>query len=321
MTIDAITLRDTARDSIVSRKARYCYIPISKAANTNVKRLLWQAEHTQGLVGPLPKAYFGVHNYNWRFNQAGSKAPWKGMSKHAIEEFYQHLSERHILTVVRNPFTRLLSGYLDKIVSKIDDEPDVYKRFMLPRRPNDFADFVAMICDKPDSKVDIHFRLQSYANLFDYITYDHIGTVETLKQDFGIFSEKVFGQDYSHFVSQKADHSQNAVERLKHYYTPALIECVVDRFYEDFVNFGYDFTLDTINPVRKPLASGRKQGQLASAARFGADLIRHHQCQGQSVRYTKEAAEYLAAHAADPLTAYCEQPVMKMAQALSRISK
>lgn len=264
--IDHVTLRDTARDSVLSRHFEYAYIPVSKAANTNVKRLFWQIEHEQGHCRPTPEVNFQVHNFNWRFARKDFDTPWVGYRKSEIPAFYRDLLKRRAFTVVRNPFVRLLSGYLEKIAGKIADDPAVPARFQLPAAPRDFADFVHMVCDRPDPLVDIHFRGQSYACLFDFVEFETIGYVEKLAETFAQFSQAIFGEDMSGHLSRKADHAANARAKLHDHYTPALQQMVYARFREDFLNFGYDYDLDAVLPSRPAARPGIFRDRLQLAA-------------------------------------------------------
>lgn len=272
--IDHITLRDTARDSVLSKEAGYGYVPISKAANTNVKRFLWQVEHELGHCRPVGEQYFSVHNYGWRFANPDARTPWLGFKKSGIEAFYEALPGRRMLTIVRNPYIRLLSGYLEKIVAKVDVEPNIPAKFQLPRRPDTFADFVYMVCDRSSARTDIHFRSQTYASLFDFIAYDAVGHVETLAKDLAGFSSGAFGRDFSHLLSAKADHAMKARQKLQDHYTPDIERAIYARFREDFLNFGYDYDLEAVTPVRPVARSGALGAHLLDAAHICAPTLR-----------------------------------------------
>lgn len=275
--IDHITLRDTARDSVLSKQLGYGYVPISKAANTNVKRFLWQVEHELGHCRPVGEQYFSVHNYGWRFANPDARTPWLGFRKSGIEAFYEALRGRRMLTIVRNPYIRLLSGYLEKIVAKVDVEPNIPAKFQLPRRPESFADFVYMVCDRPNARTDIHFRSQTYASLFDFIAYDSVGHVETLSSDLAGFSADAFGQDFSHLLSEKADHAMKARQKLKDHYTPDIERAIYARFRDDFLNFGYDYDLEAVLPVRPVARPGALNGCLEEAAHLCAPTLRQEE--------------------------------------------
>ncbi len=316
--LDHITLRDVLYGSIVSKRENYCYIPVGKAANTNVKRLFWQIEHQRLHPYPLGKDYFCVHNYEWRFAKAESKEPWVRFKQTAIHKFYNELTGRALFTVVRNPYVRLLSGYLEKIHSKQTTNPDIYKRFMLPRLPKDFSEFIQMVCDQPDQKVNIHFRLQSYATLFDYLPYTTVGHVEDLKASFQKFSMLAFNKDYSHLLKAKADHAQNANDQIMTYYKPALIDAVNRRFKEDFINFGYAFDpnhLGPQNPLRPP---GLFQDKLKQSVTFSSAFIRimmHDLTEADAVY--DMAQSYLAEVDNEPLVGYSNPCAYEYAKRVS----
>lgn len=236
---DPLLLRDLARDACLSRSLNYAYIPIGKAANTNIKRWLWQAENALGNCGAIPEKYFDVHNKNWRFATA-NVSPWQAYERGDAGQVIQDLQGRFVFTVVRNPYSRLLSGYRDKIErAKKTDEPFL-KRFCLPHYPASFEEFVEIIHDQPDEIANIHFRAQSYCAAVDFISY---GAIAKLEDGAAMRSLQtaIFGNDESVVaIPHKSSHASNADELFAEYYSDRCIRMVNDRFEVDFRNFGYD---------------------------------------------------------------------------------
>ncbi|MFX7776439.1 sulfotransferase family 2 domain-containing protein, partial [Acinetobacter baumannii] len=85
---------------------------------------------------------------------------------------------------VRNPFTRVLSGFLDKIRRNQPQKAQILR--MSGRSGHDlsveisFSEFIDAICAMPDSMLDVHWALQSQVIFLDSINYDFIGRFEQL---------------------------------------------------------------------------------------------------------------------------------------------
>lgn len=160
----------TLRDSTPSDALGYLFIPLGKAANTEVKRQLWELEHQAGSTVPVPEEYFAVHNYKWGGTKGEVETPWESYSGDDVDRLVGDLMNKYLFTVVRNPYTKLLSAYLDKII-KLQAKvaagmpPEKYNGFNLPGVPQSFEAFVEMVCDQPDRDVDIHWAGQAYQDV------------------------------------------------------------------------------------------------------------------------------------------------------------
>ena len=84
---------------VASRRSPYIYINNYKCGCSTVRQTLWAAEHAQG-VASAPGA---IHEQpdSW---------PWVD-----DPERWEHSEHAFVFTLVRNPYVRVLSAYLDKI--------------------------------------------------------------------------------------------------------------------------------------------------------------------------------------------------------------
>ena len=138
--------------AVISWRSKLLYYPVPKAASSSVKRLLARIEG---------KRYAGIPQHEIEFD-----CVWGGQAA----RFCDFTS----FTVIRNPWDRFLSCYLDKIRSRSDDpacsgRPNIHEGFLrynqiLGRKLfhsemslHDFAEVVSWI---PDSIADEHFRSQ-----------------------------------------------------------------------------------------------------------------------------------------------------------------
>lgn len=156
---------------------------------------------------------------------------------HAIENFpsYYDISAP-IFTVVRNPFTRTVSAYLDKVKSKKDLV--VWKSFCDSINIDcsydiSFDEYLDVLTNHPDLKTaDKHFRPQ--VDNFHGIKPSFIGYMEDMKS-----VEKfllVFGVQLLNKAPHKTNTESDKFELLKNRRT---IEKIIKLYKDDFNCFGY----------------------------------------------------------------------------------
>ena len=125
-------------------------------------------------------------------------------------------SQRHLISCIRNPFTRALSAYLDKVEQK-----DLAHIPELNNRPNScFEDFLAALADFPPRDINPHFRPQHFILNFPNITYDAIFFLENLAPLVN-FVRRISPEFR---LVRFAPHSQSTISRLDDYYTE-LCDC------------------------------------------------------------------------------------------------
>ncbi len=140
-------------------------------------------------------------------------------------------------TFVRNPWTRLYSCYLTRVVTK----PNRYfRRFGLDKCRR-FDDFVRRVCEIPDERADKHFVSQDYL-----LTYggaflpDAVYRFEAYRQDCQTVRKIIENRtnvrllDIPHYYPSDSDAFHQA-------YTPELIDRVGSRYRADCERFGYRY--------------------------------------------------------------------------------
>lgn len=101
-------------------------------------------------------------------------------------------------TCLRDPKSRFLSGFFDKIISVKQNSKKVALPFCesaVNKTRDDnieevFVDFLKYVASTEDMKRDVHFRTQYNLTLVDVIPYDKIFMLETLEKDFNFLSNK-----------------------------------------------------------------------------------------------------------------------------------
>lgn len=143
----------------------------------------------------------------------------------------------------RNPYSRLLSVYIDKIrtnkpekrsiLHSLGKDPEQLEQDIL------FEDFVQVVCKQNVLQMNSHWRTQYYQTFQDNITYDFMGKIENFNDDIKTVLTKI-NPDYQRFMSTEKRHATNADTLLTAHYTPDLIKLVQQTYEKDFHYFGYD---------------------------------------------------------------------------------
>lgn len=150
--------------------------------------------------------------------------------------------EYNYVTIVRNPFDRLVSCWSDKIMN-----PDAYagwcRRFEnhLPHYQGmPFDEFIRNVCELDEDISDRHFRSQVAQLKYDgKFLPDYVGKVENLQQSLNEIAE-LTGLPIQQELTQK-NRSKHRKKSYKDYYTPELIKLVEKKFEEDLDILGYTF--------------------------------------------------------------------------------
>lgn len=258
MPLQRANLFDIMRDAVRSYTAGYIYIPLGKCANTDIKRMLWRAHQQMGYQVDVPENYFYVHNYRWAKSSGEDPSPWDHYKKSDYGPFiYDMTAQRHLFrfAVVRNPYSRLLSGYLDKVVKSGESEEETAKTLKLPSYPRTFHEFAQMVHDTPDPNRDVHWTSQSYKLAHDFFQYEFIGHFEYLEDvKSRLAAEILFTLPRSE--SDRAVHQTGSSSKVAQHYNDAIAELVYSTYRADFEAFGYSESLANLLPVREQRSSG-----------------------------------------------------------------
>ena len=216
----------------ISIKYNYLYIETPKVCCSTIKSVLQKAE----LNDPdfFRQDFEDIHNRNFspllKPSQVGN-----------LDTFIEN-NKPFIFCFSRNPYSRLLSAYLDKI-----DSNRPQKRSVLLHLGKDISDleqnvsfdeFVKVAYEQPISNMDPHWRIQYYQTFQDSIDYDFMGKLDNFTEDFVFVLEKL-SIDCEKFLSDERRHAQGADELIQDFYTPKLKNLVKDKYAKDFSYFNY----------------------------------------------------------------------------------
>ena len=143
---------------------------------------------------------------------------------------------------VRDPYTRLLSAYLDKIKKATPQKSEILS--CLGQDPSDtfiditFKQFIDVVSEQNPREMNPHWRPQYYQTFQTKIDYDFIGRMENFTSDCDTVFKKI-RKDYKTFYRPEQRHATNSNELLRQYYDSKLKSIVYETFKIDFEYFGY----------------------------------------------------------------------------------
>lgn len=229
------SMRELDIGTHISLKNKYVYFQVSKSASSTVKGVLqkWEVDGTGRRV-------IDVNNRNY--------SPHVWPSQLSEEMFVSILSdpEYRKISFVRNPYTRILSCYLHRIVA----EPHSTSNKLLMKANSGrggpditFSEFVSVICEQKSYEQESHWRAQSDEIFYDVIgDWAFIGRMEALQIDIDRMQGVIFdgGKNEKNKIGNLSPMSTGASEKLKHYYDPETQKKLLRRYERDFTAFGYD---------------------------------------------------------------------------------
>lgn len=236
-----------------------CYFETPKVACTSIKKYMQDTASGEAL-----------HYENKSRVHDRASSPIRPLSERSDDEveavFWGPVSR---FTFVRNPYARLLSGYLDKIVNN-DWERGRHLPllgFERTARPS-LLEFLVALRQRPEPKRDIHFWTQAQLVAAGDIAFDMIGRFECFDEDFHRLKQDFFGDSsVANYAEFGKHHASGASEKISQYFGAEEIALVREIYAPDFTIFGY--SEDVADSLAPPVA-------LASAATpaLGATLAR-----------------------------------------------
>ncbi|WP_323844037.1 sulfotransferase family protein [Microbulbifer magnicolonia] len=231
-------ISDFNNHTYISLKNKYVYLAVGKAANSTIKHHLYELEYHNTKFKTL-----SLHDRRC----SPLLSPFQ-LDADFLAEFIKS-DDVFKFTFVRNPFSRLLSCYLDRIVPK---KSAPYRQLikLLGKEVGDdisFESFVLGICDQSPYEMNNHWRLQVDEVCYSHINFDYIGRVESFAQDMANVWPKIAGNFESESLGEenKAPSITKSNSRLVDYYSERLVSSVVDKFSRDFEVFGYSMDLNS----------------------------------------------------------------------------
>lgn len=245
-TVEALSRR-LRSSSIVDEKNRLVYVATPKAACTTIKRILL---HLSSLE--LPYAHSNNESSMIMSVHDRTINPMEtlGTVDKELLEAVMVSTDYCRFSIVRNPYSRLVSVWSDKVRLH---EPDFYllwneiNQFHSKQSGNDdvncptFEEFVMWVVGTQDlSTCNVHWRSMFSLLRPDLIDYTYVLNTETLVQGFQtVLKHAAISQDSGQLLNDfKANESLPI--NWKKLYSSGLADVVYKAYQKDFETFGYD---------------------------------------------------------------------------------
>jgi sulfotransferase famil protein len=172
------------RDGMISEHLKLIYFPLPKSACTLFATFIALNSNTERAFDPQKQ---GVHQFRYREKELQ-------LRNMALVRDHRYF----MFTVIRDPFSRLVSAYVDKLVKAIK----AGKPWATDRKCGDhsFESMVETLCTMHDARIEKHFRPQ--AAFIRNIPMDHIGLFEDLESTLAIIYDR-YGIDIEKDVASR----------------------------------------------------------------------------------------------------------------------
>lgn len=148
-------------------------------------------------------------------------------------------------TFVRNPYTRTLSAYLDKVVRPRYLNSDVSRarvsnslRRAKTDQPPSFREFCSYL-EHGGLYADMHWAPQSSLMVIPYEEFDFIGRIESFDSDFRYVLNQISPEDFTCELKTYGPPPTSATKKITEHYDEVSHDIVARLFKTDFETFGY----------------------------------------------------------------------------------
>lgn len=230
----------------ISVKSSYIYVETPKVACSTIKKKLQEIEASlEGITLPENRPPSDIHKK--------ALSPLLSPSDVGFEKFCEMLDDDSVIKFcfVRNPYTRTLSAFLNKIdrPKTINRQQRKIKRILgldIDKKIT-FKQFLDAISNSTSFDMDPHWRIQSNQLFWSCINYDFIGYFENLTQDFNQILKQIYPKliDETNLLDVKTSphNATNANDKLVKFYNDENKNLVQTIYQKDFLNFNYSTAL------------------------------------------------------------------------------
>lgn len=217
-----------------SHKLKIIYVETPKVGCTTIKQVLQYSE-VDGVEANIPDY---VHNKK--------QSPLMSPSVDT-EKFLHCLQGDDYLTFsfVRNPYTRILSAYLDKIVGQSGKVNHIQKEMGINPAVHtpSFEEFLDLLSNQNTVDINPHFAPQTFLLGYRSVRYDFIGRFENFNDSIAqLVSSK--NLQVPPGVNERGQvHATHAGKKTHEHFTPRSIKLVQSLYYDDFRYLGYGWSL------------------------------------------------------------------------------
>jgi hypothetical protein len=216
----------------ISRRHHAVFVEVPKAGCTVVKRVMQHSEHG-GEPYDVPDS---VHER--------STSPLGAPIRDGfdLDEVFGDEGPYFRFAFVRNPFSRALSCYLEKI-----DGEQWLRDMRLPMlgfEPDEkvtFLDFLHRVAEQEPADMDIHWAPQAHLLSLEKVRYGFLGRFESFHDDLVSVIDRLGMSAPEELLSKRTAHTTNARDKIAEYYDDESVELVQRIYSRDFEQLGYGF--------------------------------------------------------------------------------
>lgn len=226
-------------------QASCAYNRIKKSANSSTLMFIADTLKANGLTSKMsidPNDYSHYKNKSIQSGVSLNKI-WRPQDLKRLQEYFW-------FTVVRNPYSRLLSAYLyvqkgqekERGLSQVIDYPGLAKL-----NPSGFKEFINFLKHDDGIYKNKHWWPQTDLLFMPVNRFDFIAKTESLEQDLEYVFQQL-GLSKNHNLSLSKPHAAetsvdwkvtNANNKLLEFYDNKTTEIVYELYQSDFINFKY----------------------------------------------------------------------------------
>jgi len=228
---------------IVHDERKFVYLWVQKVASSSVKAALLPLFDLDPTPFEMTRKdgtrHFVVHKVYKASDYQIGKEQLVARLEHEYRDYFK-------FAFVRNPWDRLLSCYLDKVVRK-NVPPYLLKNALsagvefYANMP--FAEFVEAVYRIPDEKANPHFRSQhlTVCGPDGEPMADFVGRFERLREDFARVAEEIGSPELELPERNRKGTSKRGSSHYREFYDERLRNMVHKRYEKDVETFGYSF--------------------------------------------------------------------------------
>jgi hypothetical protein len=214
----------------ISRRHRSVFIEVPKAGCTVVKRVLQFSEH----AGTSHEEPVSVHDRSTSPLGAPVRDGFNADELFGPDASYARFA------FVRNPYSRALSCYLEKIAGEQWlREMRLPTLGFVPDAEVSFVSFLERVGQQTHVEMDIHWAPQHHLLSLDRISYDFLGRFETFRTDLCTVMMVLDIDAPARLLDAVTAHTTNARDKIAEYFDDEAVDLVRKIYRDDFAKLGY----------------------------------------------------------------------------------
>jgi len=214
----------------ISRRHRAVFVEVPKAGCTVVKRVMQHSEHG----GSPYERPVSVHD------RATSPLGAPLRDGFDLDDVFGADGSYFRFAFVRNPYSRALSCYLEKIVGE-----QWLRDLRLPKlgfRADEevsFVDFLRRVAEQEPRDMDIHWAPQHHLLSLDKVRYGFLGRFESFRENLQAVIQRLGMTAPDGLLSEVSSHTTNAGDKIAAYFDDESVALVQSIYRRDFAHLGY----------------------------------------------------------------------------------